>query len=148
MQEIKGELHWERGDFLYLIKNLSKDDARKRHEIRYALFRIVTELEGGNKAEDIHWEISDMIQTIKGAGEPASFADVWDVGRVSPEITIVNRLWSVHEEHDQMVKRVTVTLEKHDTPESLARKEQVAQDREARRVKRELNKAEAQSDGV
>lgn len=145
MQEIKGEQHWERGDFLYLIKRLSKDDAQKRHDIRYALFRIKTEINGGNKAEAIHWEISDMIQTLKDSGDSMLFADDWDVGKVSPEITIVKRVWSVEEEHNQLMKRVTVVIEKHDTPESLAKKEQLVKEKEARRVKRELRRAKKQS---
>ena len=147
MQKIKGMVYWERGDFLYLIKHLSKEDARLRHKLRYALFRVQNELADvkNNKADNGHHKIAKKIQALKGAGDIKTFADVWDISHVTPKITIVNRLWSVHEEHNQMVKRVTVTVEKQDTPITLAKKEQTAQVREKRRLKKEINKAKAQN---
>jgi hypothetical protein len=137
MQTIKDEEHWERGDFLKLINSLSKDDAAKRHEIRYALFRIKTEIDGGVKADKPHHAIGEMVQQFKGAGAPAEFASEWDVGAVSPDIVVVKRMWSIYQEHDQLMRRVAVPIERNDTPETLARKVAAMEKREAKRFKRE-----------
>jgi len=147
MEQIKGKDFWERGDFKYLIKHLSKDDARLRHEIRYALFRVQNELEAEthNKAEKEHWAIAEDILKLKGATSVETFAKDWDISQVSPEITIVNRLWGVHEEHDQMMKRLAVPVESGDTPITLAKKEEAIKRKEARLEKKELNKAKKQN---
>ena len=137
MQMIKDEEHWERGDFIKLINSLSKDDAAKRHEIRYALFRIKTEIDDGVKAEKSHHAIGEMIQQFKGAGPPVDFANEWDVGAVSPDICVVKRMWSIYQEHDQLMRRIAVPIERNDTPETLARKVAAMEKREARRFKKE-----------
>jgi len=147
MEQIKGEDFWERGDFKYLIKHLSKDDARLRHKIRYALFRCQNELEAEthNKADKEHWDIANAILKMKGATSVEAFANDWDISQVSPEITIVNRLWGVHEEHDQMMKRLAVPVEAGDTPITLATKEAAVKKKEERLVKKEQNKAKKQN---
>lgn len=137
MQMVNNEPHWERGDFTKLIDSLSKDDSQKRHDIRYALFRIKNQLEGGCDADEKHHEIGRMIQTFEGVGTPVTFANVWDIGSVSPGIEIVKRLWSVEQEHAQLMARVSVTVDKTDTPESLAKKAQAFSKKQARRYKQE-----------
>ena len=137
MQMIKNEPHWEKGDFDKLINSLSKEDSVKRHEIRYALFRVKTEEAGGNPAEPEHKSISDYIQTIEGSGIPSQFSDSWDIGAVTPEIEIVNRLWSIYQEHDQLMRRVSVELDKKDNPQTLAIKASALEKKEARRFKKE-----------
>jgi len=147
MQQIKGEDFWERGDFDYLIKHLSKDDARLRHEIRYALFRVKNELEheNNNKADEEHWVIANKIGDLKESGSFETFADSWDISHVTPRITIVKRLWGIHQEHDQMMHRLAVTVEPSDTPITLAEKEAAAQRKEERLKKKELGKAKKQN---
>lgn len=147
MQKLKGKDFWERGDFSYLIKHLSKEDARLRHKIRYALFRVQNELdaETNNKADKEHWEIAEKIKELGGAGEFKDFAKEWDISQVSPRILVVNRLWGIHEEHDQMMKRLVVNVERGDTPITLAKKEHSAMKKEKRLKKKEQNKAKKQN---
>jgi len=122
MQKIKSIDHWERGDFDKLKDSLSKDDSQKRHDIRYAMFRCQNERGGGAKAEKKHWEIAKMILAMEGAENVENWADGWDIGAVNPKIQIVKRLWSIYQEHSQLMRRVTVVVEKGDTPETLAQK--------------------------
>lgn len=137
MQMIKNEPHWERGDFQVLINSLSTDDAKKRHDIRYALFRVKNQLDGEAPAEKNHWTIAEGIQEMKASGSLETFADVWDIGKVNPDVLIVKRLWSVEQEHDQLMYRISVPIEKADTPQSLAIKAEALEKREKRRFKKE-----------
>jgi len=144
METINGIVYWERGDFTLLIKSLSPEESVKRHDCRYALFRAQTEFNGGNKAEPKHLEIMRKILNYKGTGDILDFAKTWDVGHPEPDFEIVQRLWSIHQEHNQMMNRVTVTIAKSDTAETLAKKEHAIMEKEKRHVKREAKKAKEQ----
>lgn len=135
MQTMNNEIYWERGDFIKLIDSLSKEDSKKRHEIRYALFRVKNQLSGGETAEKFHHVIVDHIKKLNGVGTVKSFAEVWDISKVSPKIVIVKRLWSIYQEHDQLIKKVAVTLEKSDTPEMIAKKIVVMEKKMTRKKK-------------
>ena len=138
MKKIKNEEHWERGDFDALIDSLSKEDSEKRHTIRYALFRVQNEYFGnGNVAEKEHDIIATEICAMEDAGDVKSFAHEWDVGAVSPKIFIVKRMWSIYQEHEQLMKRIAVPVTKNDTPETLAAKAKVVEDKEKKRFKAE-----------
>lgn len=145
METIKGVVYWERGDFTFLIKGLSPEQAKKRHDARYALFRVQTELEGGNKAEPKYWKIAQKIMKYEGAGSALEFAKQWDIGAVEPDFEIVQRLWTIYQEHNQMMNRVTVTIQKGDTAETLAKKEHAAMEKEKKKKKVEAKKAKEQS---
>ncbi|NOQ18064.1 MAG: hypothetical protein GQ507_02335 [Dehalococcoidales bacterium] len=145
METINGVVYWERGDFTLLIKGLSPEQAKKRHDARYAMFRVQTELEGGNKAEPEHQQFARKILKYEGAGQAVDFAKEWDIGRVDPDFEIVQRLWTIYQEHSQMMNRITVTIQKGDTAETLAKKEHEAMKRESRRQMGEAKKAEKQS---
>lgn len=141
METINNVTYWERGDFTLLIKSLSPEQSKRRHETRYAMFRAQTELNGGNKADPEHWETVRHILTYEGTGHTLEFADSWDIGHVDPDFQIVQRLWSIHQEHRQLMNRITVTVEKNDTVETLARKEHEAARKEKRLKKAEAKKA-------
>jgi hypothetical protein len=147
METINSTTYWERGDFTLLSKSLSPAQYEKRHAMRYGLFRVQTELNGGNKAEPEHHELSRLILTYKDVGHMLDFAKTWDVGHVDPDYEIVQRLWSIHQEHNQMMNRITVTIQKSDTVETLARKEHKAMEKEKRLVKAEAKKAKKDKRG-
>ena len=134
---INNRPHWERGDFDKLVNSLSKDDAKKRHDIRYGLFRVKTELSGGNKAEKEHWDIANAMQSVEENCIPSQFSDSWDIGSVSPDIEIVKRVWSIYQEHDQLMRRISVEMTKTDTPETVAIKASTLEKKEAARFKKE-----------
>ena len=147
MEVINNTTYWERGDFSLLIKNLSPEQHTKRHDCRYALFRVQTELTGGNKAEPEHHKVMRKILKYDGTGNMLDFAKTWDIGHPDPDFEIVQRLWSIHQEHNQMMNRVTVTIAKGDTAETLAKKEHAVMEKEKRHVKREAKKAKDQKSG-
>jgi len=144
METINGEVFWERGDFTLLINRLSPEQSVKRHDCRYALFRVQTELNGGNIAEPEHHKVSRGILKRENVGHMLDFAKTWDIGSVDPDYEIVKRLWSIHQEHNQMMNRVAVAIAKGDTAETLSEKEQASKRKEARYKKAELKKAEEQ----
>ena len=89
METINKVVYWERGDFTLLIKNLTPAQSKKRHDARYAMFRVQTELGGGNKAEPEHWKIARKILKYEGAGDALQFALQWDISYVDPDYEIV-----------------------------------------------------------
>jgi hypothetical protein len=147
METINNMVYWERGDFKLLQKNLTPEQSIKRHDTRYALFRVQTELNGGNKAEPEHHKISRKILKYEGVGHMLEFAIKWDIGAVAPDFEIVQRLWSIFQEHNQMMNRVAVTIEKGDTAETLAKKEYAVKKKETKRKKAEAKKAKEQKGG-
>ena len=147
MEIINKITYWERGDFTLLIKNLTPAQAKKRHDARYAMFRVQTEAEGGNKAEPEHWDMARKILKYEGAGHTLDFAKTWDIASVDPDYEIVQRLWTIYQEHTQMMNRVTVTIQKGDTVETLARKEHDVMQKEARLKKAEAKRAKEQKRG-
>jgi hypothetical protein len=147
VETINSTTYWERGDFTLLIKSLSPEESKKRHDARYALFRVQTEMEGGNKADPEHHLLMRKVLKYEGAGHIIDFAKTWDIGAVDPDYEIVQRLWTIHQEHNQMMNRITVTIQKGDTAESLAKKEHAVMKKEERRKKKEAKKAEAQKRG-
>lgn len=150
MQVINGEKHWEKGDFSLLEKEIREAGYyEERHKLRYAMFRLKTETSGGNPAELSHWEIWDnRIKDIlpDDKFEISNFAEKWDIARVHPQIQIVRRLWSVEQEHAQMMNRISVEVTKADTPETLQIKAKRLEEIEKRRLKREEKKLQRKHD--
>lgn len=100
---------WERADFISLLQILSIEDRKKRHDIRYACFRVQNYISGGAKAEKKHITLSKKIEKLDGFEGWEKFAVTWDISTVTP-IVLVKRKWSVFEEWDQTLKRVTEPL--------------------------------------
>ena len=100
---------WEKADFALLIRGLNVADRKKRHDTRYACFRMQTHCAGGNKAEKSHIAITKKIEKLNGFEGWRKFALTWDVSTVSP-IKLVKRKWSIYEEWNQTIKRVAEPL--------------------------------------
>lgn len=101
--------HWEKADFNLLLHSMSNEERKKRHDIRYACFRMQTNTMGGSKPEKKHQTLAKKIEKLKGFEGWDNFAVTWDVSMVTP-IVLVKRKWSVLEEWNQTLKRVTMQL--------------------------------------
>ena len=100
---------WERADFAILLQGMNTEDRRKRHDIRYACFRMQTYNGGGIRAEKNHISLAKKIEKLDGFEGWGKFAATWDVSEVSP-IKLVKRKWSIHEEWKQTMIRVAEPL--------------------------------------
>jgi len=100
---------WTNTDFDGLVTSLSSEDKMLRHDIRYACFRIQKEKEDGTKAEEKHHKIGNQVEKIDGFGGWNNFAITWDISTPNP-IAIVSRKWSIYEEWNQTLMRITVPL--------------------------------------
>jgi hypothetical protein len=101
---------WTNSDFDSLVKTMNRKDRALRHEVRYACFRFQKELAEGKKAEQSHHKIAKQVEAAKGFAGWNKFGITWDISTPNP-ITIVERKWSIYEEWNQVVNRVTVPLE-------------------------------------
>lgn len=93
-----------------LREGLSQKDKKKRHETRYACFRMQTEGNGGATADKEHYKIAKKIEKLDGFGGWKNFAVTWDVSTPDP-IVLIKRKWSIHQEWNQVLERVAVPLE-------------------------------------
>lgn len=100
---------WEAADFQVILDGLSDKDAKLRHDIRYACFRVQNEKNGGAKAEKEHRKIARKIEKIDGFEGWEKFAKTWDVSTPDP-IVIVRRKWSIWQEWNQTLERVAIPL--------------------------------------
>ena len=100
---------WERADFALLLRNMSIPDRKKRHDVRYACFRMQTYSSGGNKADKKHITLAKKIEKLDGFEGWGKFALTWDVSNMSP-IKLVKRKWSIYEEWNQTMRRVAEPL--------------------------------------
>lgn len=104
-----GDKLWEATDFQVLLTGLSDEEARLRHDIRYACFRIQNEKNGGAKAEKAHWKTAKKIEKIEGFEGWRNFAITWDVSMPEP-LVIVKRKWSIFQEWNQTLERIAIPL--------------------------------------
>lgn len=88
---------------------MSDSERRSRHDLRYACFRIQTEIRGGNKATADQWLLALPLESIEGFGGWRDFAETWDVAGVWPT-TLVARKWSIYQEWCQTMERTAVAL--------------------------------------
>ena len=104
-----GDKLWEAADFQAILVGLSDEEARLRHDIRYACFRVQNEKGGGAKAESKHRTIAKKVEKIEGFDGWKNFAKTWDVSTPKP-IVIVKRKWSVWQEWNQTLERIAIPL--------------------------------------
>lgn len=101
---------WSKSDFEHLLQVvLTKDQLKLRHNIRYACFRRQKELNDGVKCPKEMKDLVKPIEQIEGFEGWENFAVTWDISHPDP-ITIVKRLWSIQQEHEQMLERVVKIL--------------------------------------
>jgi len=100
---------WTNAELDGLRNGLSMADKTKRHGVRYACFRVQNELNGGAKADKEHYKIAKKVEKLDGFGGWKSFAVTWDVSTPNP-IVLIRRKWSIYEEWDQTLERITVPL--------------------------------------
>ena len=101
---------WQKSDFDELKENkLTKPQLKLRHEIRYACFRVQKEVVEKVKCPD---ELKNKIKSIEGMegfDSWKNFAITWDISTPDP-IAIVKRMWSIEQEHNQMLERSVKVL--------------------------------------
>lgn len=100
---------WERTDFLALLDGMDAVERKKRHDVRYACFRMQTYSSGGEKAEKKHLSLAKKIEKLDGFGGWGKFARTWDISTALP-IKLVQRKWSIYEEWNQTLRRVSEPL--------------------------------------
>ena len=100
---------WEKADFELLLRGMDTADRKKRHDVRYACFRMQTHQQGGEKPKKEHLAIAKKIEKLNGFEGWETFAVTWDVSKVSP-IKLVKRKWSIHQEWGQTMRRVAQLL--------------------------------------
>ena len=101
---------WEKSDFERLKdKELTVPQRKMRHELRYACFRVQKELLEGNKCPKEYWDKVKPIQKLDGFEGWEKFAKTWDIAHPDPP-TIVKRMWSIEQEHNQMMERISIPL--------------------------------------
>jgi hypothetical protein len=102
---MKNKELWERADFEELKNNvLTREELKKRHDIRYACFRVQKELAEGVKCPKKLHKLVQPLEELKGFEGWRNFAVTWDVSTPDPP-TIVKRMWSIEQEHEQMLER-------------------------------------------
>lgn len=107
---MKKEKLWEKSDFEKLkMETLSKEDLRKRHQLRYACFRLQKEVLEGVECPEKHKELAQQVEKIEGFEGWNKFAVTWDISTPDPMV-IVKRMWSIEQEHQQMLERVALDL--------------------------------------
>ncbi len=101
---------WQKSDFEALKeKELNTSQLRLRHDVRYACFRVQKELVEGVECPD---ELKDKVKEVEGMeGFEGwkNFAVTWDISTPDP-IQVVKRMWSIEQEHNQMLERVAIPL--------------------------------------
>ena len=100
---------WEKADFTFLLHDMSVADRKRRHDVRYACFRMQTYCAGGNKPEKNHLTLAKKIEKLNGFEGWGKFALTWDVSTASP-IKLVKRKWSIYQEWNQTMMRVAEPL--------------------------------------
>lgn len=99
---------WQKSDFEALKeKELNTSQLRLRHDVRYACFRVQKELVEGVECPD---ELKDKVKEVEdmeGFEGWRNFAITWDISTPDP-IQIVKRMWSIEQEHNQMLERVAI----------------------------------------
>jgi hypothetical protein len=100
---------WTNEDLDRVRRGLNTAGRKLRHNIRYACFRMQSEVCEGRTAEPEHHAIAKTIEGLPGFGGWEKFADTWDVSTPDP-ITLVPRKWSIHQEWLQTMLRVAQPL--------------------------------------
>ena len=101
--------YYTNADFEAIRHALDTAGRKRRHDIRYACFRVQGELAGGNAAESEHHAIAREVEALPGFDGWEKFAVTWDISTPDP-IVIVPRLWSIYQEWDQTIRRVAQPL--------------------------------------
>jgi len=103
---------WQKADFDQLKDQvLTKEELRMRHNLRYAAFRVQKELIEGIKCEKEYKDLVKPIEKMEGFDGWENFAETWDIAHPNP-IVLVKRMWSIYQEHDQMLERAAIPLPK------------------------------------
>ena len=106
----KKEKLWQKADFDNLKETvLTKEQLKLRHTLRYASFRMQKELIEGVECPKEYKELVSQIETLDGFEGWKNFAVTWDISTPDP-IVIVKRMWSIEQEHNQMLERTAKQL--------------------------------------
>ena len=96
---------WEKADFESLKnKVLTKEQLKLRHALRYACFRVQKEIIEGVECPDEYKSLVKPLESMDGFTNWRDFAATWDISTPDP-IVIVERMWSIEQEHQQMLER-------------------------------------------
>lgn len=101
---------WTKTDFDKLKEEiLTKEELKLRHDLRYACFRIQKEINEGVECPQEMKDLVKSIEDMEGFEGWQNFAVTWDISHPDP-ITVVQRMWSIEQEHEQMLERVVRVL--------------------------------------
>ena len=101
---------WQKADFEELKeKQLDVSQLKLRHDVRYACFRIQKERVEGVECPEELKNLVKEIEDVEGFEGWRNFAVTWDISTPDP-IQVVKRMWSIEQEHNQMLERVALDL--------------------------------------